>query len=279
MLAGVLARGLATALVAVAPAIAEAGVSPWLRLDHADVRLLVGGPGDGAERFAAVELRLDPGTLTYWRQPGDAGLPPRFDTTASSNVAAVAVDYPAPTLLDEDGSQLFGYRDAVAFPMSITVADPARPATLSIKLDAALCRTLCLPVSATLALPLSASTDLEADRVIAAARAAVPRRVATGEAGPLAVQTVALPSTSAEALDVVVRARGPATLFTEGPDGWAFPAVSVAPSSQGVATLAVPIVQRPSGALPAGLPVRLTLVDGAAAVEVATRVDVKRPSP
>ena len=54
---------------------------------------------------AGIEIKLQPGWHTYWRYPGDSGVPPRFDFSGSDNVASVKVLYPAPHLFtDETGN-------------------------------------------------------------------------------------------------------------------------------------------------------------------------------
>ena len=57
---------------------------------------------DGS-RLAAVEIRLAPGWHTYWRVPGDAGIPPSFDWSGSSNLASVAYEWPRPEIFDSFG--------------------------------------------------------------------------------------------------------------------------------------------------------------------------------
>src|SRR5690349_18182355 len=62
---------------------------------HSSARLISGGRQDAA-LLAGIEITLDPGFKTYWRNPGDSGLPPRFDWSGSENVADVEIRYPAP---------------------------------------------------------------------------------------------------------------------------------------------------------------------------------------
>src|SRR5215831_19456743 len=62
----------------------------WFELLNARARLTGGAPAvRGATSYlAGVEIALDEGWKTYWRMPGDAGVPPNFDWSGSSNVAA-----------------------------------------------------------------------------------------------------------------------------------------------------------------------------------------------
>jgi DsbC/DsbD-like thiol-disulfide interchange protein len=84
--------GLAAALVLSASA-AQAVETPFARTQGAEVRLMAGTVKDGALE-AGIEIRLAPGWKTYWRYPGDSGIPPRFDWSNSRNVAGATVAFP-----------------------------------------------------------------------------------------------------------------------------------------------------------------------------------------
>ncbi|WP_407947234.1 protein-disulfide reductase DsbD domain-containing protein [Phaeovulum vinaykumarii] len=127
---------------------------------------------DGAH-MAALDLRLEPGWKTYWRAPGDAGVPPRFDFSGSRNLGAVRFHWPTPQVFDLNGMRSIGYKDALVLPLEITPRDPARPVHLSAKIEIGLCNHICMPVALTL------SGDLDGkgtpDPAIRAALGATPR--------------------------------------------------------------------------------------------------------
>ena len=91
------------------------------------------GPAAGgiAQRRGAARrhrLQLQPGWKTYWRTPGDSGVPPRFDFSKSENVEAVTVLWPAPTKFDDGaGGHSLGYHDQIVLPLRI-VAEKCRQA-------------------------------------------------------------------------------------------------------------------------------------------------------
>ena len=66
---------------------ARALESPWVTGAQADTRLLADHAANAPVR-AGVEIKLKAGWKTYWRYPGDAGVPPRFDWSGSENLAA-----------------------------------------------------------------------------------------------------------------------------------------------------------------------------------------------
>src|SRR5262245_12952646 len=114
-----LCGALLVAAVALAPAPMQAGsqavvATQWASLHGARVRLVAGAAdGDSKAYLAGVEVELAEGWKTYWRMPGDAGVPPMFDWAKSINTGAVTVLYPAPMRLQEPAAQTVGYKSAV----------------------------------------------------------------------------------------------------------------------------------------------------------------------
>src|SRR5262249_60059948 len=91
------ALGFAATLLATSRAVEARAedASPWQKDGHSAVRLLAGSRS-GAVLLGGVAFQLQPGWKTYWRTPGDSGVPPRFDFSKSDNVEAVTVLWPAP---------------------------------------------------------------------------------------------------------------------------------------------------------------------------------------
>ena len=131
--------------------------SPWDGDARSAARLLAGAraAGQGAPLRAGIEIRLGRGWHTYWRYPGDAGVPPHFDFAGSQNVKAVEVLWPAPRRLPEAGLDTIGYDRDLILPLHVTPQDAAKPVTLSVKLDYAICEKLCVPAQTKGALALT----------------------------------------------------------------------------------------------------------------------------
>src|SRR5437773_8053877 len=137
--------------------------------------------GDGAFLRAGIEIKLEPGWQTYWRDPGDSGAPPKFDFSASENVKSVSVLWPAPQrFADAAGGNSIGYVNHVILPLHIVPTDDAKQTALRLKLDYDICSNICIPVEANLALRLSG--DGAEDAAIERAEIRVPRHVALGVA-------------------------------------------------------------------------------------------------
>lgn len=148
----------------------------------ARARLLRGAPG-GAELFAGVEIALNPGWKTYWRVPGDSGIPPRFDFSASINLADAEVLYPAPARFSDGYGEILGYSADVVFPLRVRAIRPDAPVTLAITLDFGVCERVCIPMQTRLNATLGQLSPPAQDvSRIARTLARVPRAVPAGTA-------------------------------------------------------------------------------------------------
>ena len=266
------AFGIALSPFAAPPA--RAAASPWISSQYVKARLLaaVGGTGDLTKLPAAIEVSLDDGWKTYWRSPGDAGLPPTLDWTGSTNLAGSVLLYPTPQRLTLLGIQTFGYKHDVVFPVDVTLAKPGQPLDLKLKLDILVCANLCIPKTFDLALTVPAgpaAPDAEA-QLIARARAMVP---ADARASGLAIESVEDVSDKGKpALQVRARASEPfehADVIAEIDPALALGSPRIAYSAdRREATLLMPLSEAlPVGAKLAGRRVILTLFDGARALE------------
>src|SRR5579872_5164901 len=79
---------------------ADAFSSDWADGLKSSARL-VAGDASGGRLHAGVEIKLAPGAITYWRNPGDAGLPPVFNFDGSDNLKQAQPQFPAPQRLNE----------------------------------------------------------------------------------------------------------------------------------------------------------------------------------
>lgn len=264
-------------LLALAPSIARAAEAVQVQavqVQGAQVQLMSGAVADGVAD-AGIEVRLAPGWKTYWRYPGDSGVPPALAWGQSQNVAEVAMSWPAPRrFADGGGGYSIGYKGAVLFPLKVRLADPAKPARLVVAFDFAVCEKLCMPARADLTLDIPARGRPDGARILAA-RAAVPEGRAFGAAQSPSVQKVELDAAATPPrLLVEVRAQSAtADLFAEGPDArWALPLSQKTALPDGAARFVIPLEGLPPGEAAAGARLLLTLVDGQKAIETQVTV-------
>ncbi len=116
---------------------------------------------DGGTHVAGLTIKLAPGWKTYWRSPGDSGIPPRFNWSGSSNISAVQVQFPVPQIYDQHGMRSIGYKDTVTFPLLITTRDGSQPVSLQGEVSIGVCEEVCIPVTLRVAtnLPAGGSHD------------------------------------------------------------------------------------------------------------------------
>jgi DsbC/DsbD-like thiol-disulfide interchange protein len=263
------------AILALVPSAVAAEASAWDGDDRAAARLIAAGARDGTLR-AGIEIRLAPGWKTYWRYPGDSGVPPRFDFSGSENVASARVLWPAPQHFSDAEGDSIGYKGNVVFPVHIRPNDAGKPVTLRLKLDYAACEKICLPLEARAALALSGRDGGEAARV-AAAEARVPRAARLGDGAPFAIRQVRQEPDRPPRIvvDVAAPAQTKVQLFAEGPTpGWALPIPKPeGAAADGVQRFSFVLDGLPSGASAKGAALTLTAVAGEQAIEVPVRLD------
>jgi DsbC/DsbD-like thiol-disulfide interchange protein len=215
---------------------AEGAASDWSNGYNSRVRL-VGGidrAAGGRGLVAGVEIETKPDWKTYWRNPGDAGVPPTFDWSGSENVAAVEVLYPAPRRFVDKAGTTIGYLGQVTFPVAVTPKDPAQPVTLRLAIDYGVCKEICVPAQAELTLGVSPSATMP--RALSDAVGRVPRPRGREAAGDPVIEAVAV-ELAATPPRIVLEARVPggadsADAFLVGEDGAFVPLAVRAPGAR-----------------------------------------------
>ena len=269
------------AIIAGAPFISgsslAADASAWDGDARSGVRLIAGDEKieNGAKILrAGVEIRLSPGWKTYWRYPGDSGVPPNFDFGKSDNVKSVSVRWPAPQLFVDSEGNTIGYKDGVTLPLAIVPKEPGRPVTLRLNVDYAICEKLCVPAQARAELTLPGQPS----PALAAADKLVPHHSQVGAEGPLSIRSVTsdnggkLPRLL---VDVAAPEGAKVQVFAEGPTpDWALPVPEpVDGAPPGLRRFAFALDGLPTGVSAKGAEISITAVAGSNAIEATYRLD------
>ena len=269
----------AMSLLAAGNASAADDASPWDGDARSAMRVVAGSLAtpERAPIRAGIEIRLKKGWHTYWRYPGDAGVPPRFDFAGSQNVKSIEVLWPAPQRIPEQGLVTIGYTGDVILPLAIVPQNSGEPIKLRLKLDYAVCETLCVPAEGKAELTLTGGPSPH-DATLTAAEARLPHKAAVGEGSTLAIKSVrreAAGSRTRVLVDVAAPPAAAVALFAEGPTPeWALPVpVAVDGAPKGLQRFAFDLDGAPPGATYDGAAIALTAVAGDAAIEVVTRLD------
>ncbi len=248
--------------------------SPWTQGEKSRTRLISAGGLEGDTYRVGVEIVLNQKALTYWRTPGEAGVPPTLKFDVSKNFKFAEIKYPAPGRFLEGGTVAFGYRDRVIFPVDVRPLDPAKPVALDIEFHFAVCENICIPAEARLRLDLKPDQKRSGEAAqIEAFAAKVPK--------PLegAVTTRFNMWGVRDAKKPTWRVRFPAAaanseVFAEGPEGWYF---DTRPA--GDALYDIILAEKPADA---SLPIDgvvLTITNGQEAYETTTRLEAAPPRP
>jgi DsbC/DsbD-like thiol-disulfide interchange protein len=249
--------------------------SPWLRDGHSAVRLLAGSRS-GAVLLGGIAFQLQPGWKTYWRTPGDSGVPPRFDFSKSDNIEAVTILWPAPREFDDGaGGHSLGYHDQIVLPLRIVAKAADKPVTLRATVNYAVCDKLCIPVEADAELAFTSVASTE-DSALFAALDTVPKPANVGDPNPLTIRDVKRDGKSTLLVDVVAPAEtGNVNLFVEGPTpDWALPVPKlIEHGPAGVKRFTFELDGMPPGANPVGAALKLTLVNGERSYEFNINLD------
>lgn len=263
-------RALAIALVACGVNVSASAqdASAWQRDGHSAVRLLAGSRS-GNVLLGGIVIQLQPGWKTYWRTPGDSGVPPRFDFSNSENVEAVTVLWPAPTKFDDGaGGHSLGYHDQVVLPLRIVAKSADKPVTLRADINYAVCERICIPVDAKAELAFTSVASTE-DGALSAALDTVPKPANVGDPTPLTIRDIKRDGPAKVVVDVATADPDHVNLFVEGPTPeWSLPVPAAAPHSPpGVKRFTFVLDGVPPGTKPDGAALKFTLVGADKAYE------------
>lgn len=192
----------------------QAAESTWATADQVRARIIT------SESRAILEMELSEGWHTYWRVPGDAGLPPRFNWSTSTNVDNVVVSWPVPQRFDELGLVTFGYKGMTRLPLTVTRKDVSAPAKLDLVLEVMVCNEICIPQQLHLSVDMNGIVSPQA-AIIDSAMRYIPKAdgaivIDTVVDGPEAIVVTATSSNVFEAVDAFVTSGD--TAFTATPE-------------------------------------------------------------
>jgi DsbC/DsbD-like thiol-disulfide interchange protein len=243
---------------------APVGESPWTDQTDSKVRVVSAAVAkDGsATPYAAIQLRMDPGWKTYWRNPGDSGVPPTFDWSGSKNLKRAEVLYPAPHRFADANGTAIGYHGEVVFPVRITPEKAGAPVDLSVKFEYGLCKDLCIPNSVSLNVMLPPDLGEGDAMLIETALGDVPQPAATDALPRIASVTANLdtpkPGLEIEALFPEGASR--TDLFIDNPDIAVPVPKALGPVEGGKQRFSVTFYSPEEAAAIKGKPLRMVLV-------------------
>jgi thiol:disulfide interchange protein len=139
---------------------------------HTQVRLILSAdparPGDTV--WAGVEMKMEPGWHTYWKNPGDAGMATKIEWQLPPGVSAGDIQWPLPEKLPPLEVTTYGYNDEVVLLVPLKLAADLKPGPLELKAKVSWleCKEACLPGSDSVeaTLNIGAKTKPSADATL-----------------------------------------------------------------------------------------------------------------
>src|SRR4051812_16526667 len=156
-----------------------------VKRDHVIVELIAADKTvmPGSTVFAGLRMQHDSEWHTYWRNPGDSGLPTKLTWTLPEGVTASDIEWPAPHRIDIGELVNFGYEGEIVLPVKLEIPATAKPGAkipLAVKATWLICREECIPGEAKLEANVSVGNATEQDNrwtaLFDAARQAQPLR-------------------------------------------------------------------------------------------------------
>lgn len=276
---------LCSVLLLVVPASAGAEISPWQRSEHVSVRQLISHAEESRGESIAVgglQFVLEDGWKTYWRTPGDAGMPARITLEQSENVKDIRLLWPAPSrFIEAWGLESYGYDKEVVLPFHLVREEADQPSSYKIRVDYMICKEVCIPVQANFSGRVKSPLveDSESRRIVTRFLKRVPEGL-----GDYRISPVRLMHRSAGVwAEVVIDSAAPMKhpdVFMEGPNGYVFgkPEQTVVEEGKMI-RFSLPVATTMSEEGLEGAEVRVTLAESGGVAETRTTLSFNNQVP
>lgn len=136
------------------PLAAQAATSEWVSSPGGMIRLVAAPPQKDGTIPATLEVKLNPGWKTYWREPGASGIPPQVTLDPAGGVLLEKIGFPAPKTFDDGVVRYVGYDKPVAFPLTLKRVHGEGDVNIRASVFLGICEDICIPVQGELTLAL-----------------------------------------------------------------------------------------------------------------------------
>ncbi|MCM2477786.1 cytochrome C biogenesis protein [Rhizobium sp. CG5] len=243
-------------------------MSDWASNEGGRMRLVVLDADPQGNRAAVLQIEPNPGWTTYWREPGDSGIPPAISFAPGSPFSLAALSFAVPKRLDSGDVRDIGYDAAVSLPMVLTGPVPQEAMALDATVFIGLCRNICIPFQADLAVTLSPDAEASAEEraILTDARARLPE----SPSADFAVSSFAMAEDLKNLRLELVLPKGAGDrpqIMATGPNGYVFTDYTATSAADGRLTVDLPIAKLPRHYSIAGKAWQVLVISGARAME------------
>ncbi|MBB3965443.1 DsbC/DsbD-like thiol-disulfide interchange protein [Rhizobium metallidurans] len=256
--------GLGFSLPALSPA--QAATSAWAENAGGRMRLVALSPDDNGKIRAGLQIEPNAGWITYWREPGNTGIPPQIVIAPGTGVTLDKISYPIPKHIKSDEIDDVGYDAPVTLPLTLS----AKSGVTEIKAQAfiGICKDICVPFQAdlTVALPAAGQSQPQEEAILDAAEARLPE--ASSSEFKVTEHTLS-PDRTELKLDITLPDIGDTTpdVIVAGPSGYVFTKQLMSKRDGTALTTTVAIGKLPRNYDISGKSWSALVIDGARAIE------------
>src|ERR1700687_4245079 len=126
-----------------------AGAAPVVKTEHVEAQLVAekSGAQPGKPALVGLRLRMEPHWHTYWKNPGDSGLPTKIQWILPEGWKAGEIQWPYPQPLPVGPLMNYGYEDEVVLLSELTPPANAAAGSAPVKAKAEwlVCKDICIP--------------------------------------------------------------------------------------------------------------------------------------
>lgn len=243
----------------------NAASTQWQDIGGGQARMIAVLAPDTGKISGVVEIKLNPGWKTYWRSPGDSGIPPQLSFDGSKGYQHDTVHLPAPQQMKIEQSEVVGYKSDVSFVFDGAMLSFDPDNNIKLEMFLGVCEQICIPAQANFEIPLAklSRSDPVSGGFINLARESLPGKP-TSDAS---IDRVNFSQRNLQIFANIPSTEEPLSLFVEGPPEWRLAPASLVRINGRLAEFKVDLSQVPLEADIAKEELRYTLVSGNRSVE------------
>lgn len=251
---------------------ARAASSAWVETEGGRIRVTALPPSSEGVIRAILDVDLLPGWKTYWRDPGDAGIPPSVKVEGSTNIGQLQLDFPPPERVDDGYSVWAGYTNPVAFPLTLTQDNVGKASVLEAQVFLGICKTICIPVQDNFSLTIDpdAKANSFEQRVVDKAYSQIPEP----SGHDISIKETTF-STQDQALSVSIAHPNSMTdldLFLTAPSGWYFDIPERVGGDNGVSKFNISVLDAPAHKSLSGTALQILVTSSTRSMETISKV-------
>jgi len=117
----------------------------WQANHSSDLRVISAEVFEG-RLIIGLNIRLDDGSYTYWKNPGDSGVEPFIQIIPNPEIIQYNIKWPAPLIIKNHYGTNYAYKDEVVIPIELELTNKGNLLNLDLNVEYGVCKEICIPV-------------------------------------------------------------------------------------------------------------------------------------